>query len=228
MARAAREGDALINRESALLAIPSLAQDLDSDKQQELFDELIPFGRGDRDTTTVDLGFGKQHPLSNVQFNMGPTSLVPAGLQAASIFAVTDENCAEVVALCLAALSSRSPAELSALVRALATIPASIVSHHLPLLVQDPRDELRALAAAVWTQSPDDPALGRRIISDRSAVVRLTLASNLHRVAVSAEPHDSRRANWIEPVNVLCDDVRATVRHLARSARGALVAGGFE
>ena len=107
----------------------------------------------------VGLDLGPQHPLSAFQFNLGPSSLIPAGLQAASTCAVTEASQAEVAELAIAQLRPRSPGELHSLVTALATIPSSALRNYLPLLAGDGRDDLRALAAVGWTQAPEDLSL---------------------------------------------------------------------
>ena len=136
IALAARTDDVLINRESALAVIPSLVLTLADTSRQALFSALIPFGRGEHDEVAVGLDLGPQHPLSSMQFNLGPSSLIPAGLQAASTCAMTEASQAEVAELAIAELRSRGPAELHNLVTALATIPSAALRGYLPLLVR--------------------------------------------------------------------------------------------
>jgi tetratricopeptide (TPR) repeat protein len=218
IALAARTDDVLVNRESALAVVPSLVLSLDDATRQALFEQLIPFGRGEHDEVTVGLDFGPQHPLSSIQFNLGPSSLIPSGLRAASTCAMTEASQAEVAELAIAELRSRGPAELHDLVTALATISSAALRSYLPLLVRDSRDDLRALAAVGWTQAPAEFAIGEVLAHDHAAIVRRTLATNLHAVATTAEATDQRWPAWSGVLEFLAQDVRASVRQLARMA----------
>jgi len=218
IARAARTDDVLANRESALAAVPSLLLSLGEATRQALFDDVIPFGRGEHDEVTLGLDLGPRHPLSPVQFNLGPSSLIPAGLLAASTCAMTQASQADVAQRAIAELRSRGPAELHDLVGALATLPSTALQSYLPLLVRDDRPDLRALAAIGWTQAPAEPTIGQVLARDRAAIVRRTLAANLHAVATTAQDDDQRWPAWSEILELLREDVRASVRQLARSA----------
>lgn len=222
IARASRTDDVLVNRQAALSVIPSLAYTLDEPTREPLFEQLIPFGRGERDEVAPELDFRLQHPLSAFQFNVGPSSLVSAGLRAASSCAVTDPSQAEVARFAFADLRSSGGAELQDLVTALATLAPNVLEPNLPLLAQDPRDDLRALAAVKWVQVPADLSIGCILARDRAPVVRRTLAANLESVTPNAEASDQRWAAWAEVLGVLSLDARASVRRNAQLAlRGA-------
>jgi len=218
IARASRTDDVLANRESALSAIPSLTLTLDVGTREALFEQLMEFGRGLHDEVTVGLELGRQHPLSSFQFDIGPSSIIPAGLRTASSCAMTESSQTEVADRAIAELRSRGIGEFHNLVTALATLPAAILEGHLPLLVRDDREGLRALAAVGWTQAPIEQAIGDVLADDLSAQVRRTLATNLHAVALTAEANDQRWPAWSLALEHLSSDSRASIRHLARSA----------
>jgi hypothetical protein len=213
--RAARPDDVLVNRESALLAVPGLLVTLDPEVRSGFFDELMPFGRGERDVVTLAIPIGQQHPLSMFQFNMGPSTLAPAGLRAAAICALDDASQNEVAKLAIEGLRRSTGHELHSLVTALASLPAALLEAYVPLLARDGRDDLRALAAVCWTQHPTDVAVGNALAEDAGSVVRRTLASNLSRAALSAEHDDPRWSLWVEPLSLLSHDIRASVRRKA-------------
>ena len=191
------------NRYEALSALRGIARHVPDGIRDELFGQVLPFAEGRHDTAGEGELFPRAaDPLQRFRFSFGGGSLAPAGLMAAAALARTDEQYEIVQRISVALLRDASDETANSIAVALASIPPARVALPLDLLAGHPSPWMRALAAVVWAQRPDEPeGIGVILAEDRSPRVRASLARSLR--------DDPRHA---KPRAILSTDPRRSVR----------------
>ncbi len=187
----------------ALLALRGIARYIPNDIRDELFGQVVPFAEGRHETAERgELFPGAADPLQRFRFSFGESSLAPAGLMAAAALARADEQYEIVQRISVALLRDASDQTANSIAVALASLPPVRVTLPLDLLAGHPSPWMRALAAVVWAQRPDEPEeIGVTLAEDRSPHVRGSLARSLRddprnekpRAILSADPRRSVR-----------------------------------
>jgi hypothetical protein len=142
------------------------------------------------------------------RFSLGDASLALAGLIAAAALARTAAQYATIQRTAVAQLRHATDQTAHQIAVALASLPAEQVTLPVELLAGHPSPWVRALAAVVWAQRPDQPKeIGVRLAQDPSRHVRESLTSSLG--------DDDRHAGVR---TVLAEDPRRSVRWHVDSA----------
>jgi hypothetical protein len=197
------------NRYEALIALQAVARYLPDDVRDELFEQVLPFAEGQYQAAEEDALFpGADDPLQRFRFSLGDASLALAGLIAAAALARTAAQYATIQRTAVAQLRHATDQTAHQIAVALASLPAEQVTLPVELLAGHPSPWVRALAAVVWAQRPDQPKeIGVRLAQDPSRHVRESLTSSLG--------DDDRHAGVR---TVLAEDPRRSVRWHVDSA----------
>ena len=144
--------------------------------------------------------------MQRFRISFGEASLAPAGLMAAAALARAEEQYEIVQRISVALLREASDETANSIAVALACLPPVRVTLPLNLLAGHPSPWMRALAAVVWAQRPDEPEeIGAILAEDPSPHVRGSLARSLRgdprhgrpRAILSADPRRSVRQQVI-------------------------------
>jgi len=197
------------NRYEALIALQAVARYLPDDVRDELFEQVLPFAEGQYQAAEEDALFpGADDPLQRFRFSLGDASLALAGLIAAAALARTAAQYATIQRTAVAQLRHATDQTAHQIAVALASLPAEQVTLPVELLAGHPSPWVRALAAVIWAQRPDQPKeIGVRLAQDPSRHVRESLTSSLG--------DDDRHAGVR---TVLAEDPRRSVRWHVDSA----------
>ncbi len=181
LALAADTREPAANRQEALLGLIHVAENLPHHVREELFGLVLAFAQGREEGGEVDDLFGsRMDPLQRFRIDLGPTSLAPAGLQAAAALAFTGGQYTAVQREATRLMLDADETTCNAIARAMSFLPAPAIRLDLDLLASHMSPWFRALAAVIWTQLPENhPDLGARLARDKSKHVRGSLASNL-------------------------------------------------
>jgi hypothetical protein len=198
------------NRYEALIALQAVARYVPDDVRDELFEQVLPFAEGRYEAAEGDTLFpGADDPLQRFRFSLGDASLAPAGLTAAAALARAPAQYATIQQSAVAQLRHATDQTAHQIAVALASLPPEQVTLPVELLAGHPSPWVRALAAVVWAQRPDQPEeIGVRLAQDPSREVRESLTGSLG--------DDHRHANVRA---VLAGDPRRSVRWHVEGAR---------
>lgn len=192
------------NRHDALAALRAIARDLPTATRSELFDEVLPFTRGEVSDTENDKEIfpGADDLLRRFTVHVGSADLAAAGIMAAANLAVTDEQFAAVERAAIGLLYGADEFTVNAVAAALSTLPSAKVTLPLNVLAAHPSPWIRALAAVLWARRPNEPEdIGLQLAKDASHTVRGSLAG-----AVKSE------ACHVSVRQILANDPRRSVR----------------
>jgi hypothetical protein len=169
------------NRYEALMGLKGIARYLPDDVRGELFEQVLPFAQGQYEAAEGEALFpGADDPLQRFRFSLGDRSLAPAGLTAAAALARTPAQYATIQRTAVTQLRDDSDQTVHPIAVALASLPPEQVTLPVELLAGHPSPWVRALAAVIWAQRPDQSEeIGVRLAQDPSRHVRGSLAESL-------------------------------------------------
>jgi hypothetical protein len=194
------------NRYDALTALQVIARHVSDDVRDELFEQVLPFAEGRHEPGPGDELFpGAGDVLQRFRLSFEAAPLAPAAVMAAAALAHTREQYAVVEPIAVAQLRDASDQTANSIAVALASVPADELTLPVQLLASHPSQWLRALAAVIWSQRPDQPVeIGLDLARDPSRHVRTSMARSL----LDNPRHAEVRA-------VLTEDPRRSVRRKA-------------
>lgn len=191
------------NRHDALAALRAVAPHLPTAARPAMFEEVLPFARGEAEGENGDgLFAGASDLLRRFTVHVGNASLAGPGLMAAAVLAGGDEQYEAVEHVAARLLYGADDLMFNSIARALAAFPTERVTLPVDVLAGHPSPWLRAFAAALWARRPGaEEEVGLRLAQDPSHHVRGTLAGAI----TSEERHTSVR-------KTLAGDPRRSVR----------------
>jgi hypothetical protein len=170
------------NRHDALAALRAIARYLPNATRSELFDGVLPFARGEvRDTGSGDDLFpGAGDLLRRFTVHIGDAALEGAGVMAAAVLAVSNEQYAAVERAAVGLLAGADELTLNSVAIALTGIPHDNLTLPVDVLAAHPSPWLRALAAVLWVRRTGEAEeIGLQLARDPSHHVRGSLAGGL-------------------------------------------------
>ncbi len=200
------------NRHDALAAMRGIARDLPATTRSELFDEVLPFARGEVNDSDSggELFPGADDLLRRFTVHMGSAALAAAGIMTAANLAVTDEQYAAVERAAVGLLYGADELTQNAVAVALSALPSAKVTLPLNVLAAHPSPWIRALAAVLWARRPNEAEeIGLQLARDPSHNVRGSLAG-----AVKSEARHARVRG------ILAENPRRSVRQRVGLADG--------
>lgn len=192
------------NRREALAALRRIARRIPDDVRDELFEQILPYVEGRRDSAEGDPAFpATADPLERFKLSLGDAALAPTALMAAAALARDPEQYSTIQRNAMVQLRDATDERTNSIAVALASLPPEAVTVPLEILASHPSHWLRALAAVIWAQRTDGPEeIGVALARDWSRDVRRSLAGSLR----NEDRHDSVRA-------ILSNDPRRSIRH---------------
>jgi tetratricopeptide (TPR) repeat protein len=207
IARAGDQHEAVIDRESALHAVMTIAKRLPDPERDQTFEAMMKFAAGEYQPSTVDQVLpDASDPFSRFRIDFGDISLLKiAGIEAAAAAARTPEQFIAVQRVADMTFPTVDGPLRENIGRGLSRIPSEHLALDPALAAGHPLPEIRTLAAVKWASSEErDLTLGSRLAVDGSSLVRRSLASALqenHSASVEA---------------ILAQDVRRSVRRFIK------------